>query len=236
MGFFGNIKNWFGRTFGTKENTIQDFPKKELEIIKQEDFQEENIPEEIQKIPQEIDEQSTFPEIKKNILKKERLELVGERTTKEEIQEGIKLIQNKEIRTKTFGSLEGLRNNKYDIYRNIIMGAIKDDRVVESIYRGKVLDQNIVGSLHIMGTIQDAKTKIRRSFDEIVQIARFTPDMAMDKGLFDFNNYEGELDDFRKEFRTRFHGIGMSFIGEKGQNNSGDILRIDKIEVWFDFK
>lgn len=236
MGFFSTIKDWFKKTFGRRED-IQEEPKEEIIDLKDVENKIEKVKESQEVDLDQIEEQDLSPkESKYNIKSKIRPKLEAPQiVSKSDLEEVTMKLTDKVITTRFYGTKEDLINNKFDIYRNIIMGAIKEDSIANLVYSNGILKQRIVAYLRIIGTITDKRGGKVRIVDEVVEVARFTPDDALEKGIYDFIGYHNTIDNFRREFRGRFGDVGMSYINIK-EANSNDILDIKEIKVSFDFK
>jgi hypothetical protein len=256
MGFWGKIGGFFKRLIGGK-------PKEDVDIkkIKVEDkIKEVKRPEGVDKIIGEPNERY-LPEMPKTPEQKQRL---LEEVKKEEEIKNIEKFKERNRQTKSrfrlitestkrdwetklnerrlvistgvYKSYESLLNNKYTIYRDIIMGAIKGDdekskKLVQDIYQSGILDEHIVAVLRVL--IKSRRADGSYGIGEIqYEIQGLTPDKAINY------NVHNEIMGFRggdsNDLRMHINRICNTEVYERS-TRGGSHIEVMGVEISFNY-
>lgn len=208
MGFFSAIGNFVRRLFGIKpKSTEEESTNKPTEESKVEldDFGKKGYTEE-EMIDRGYEKSIIHRDTKKTVLPSKREVSIKNYENRLKTRPSFKYLSKEEIgqwedainpnkrviQTGYYGSEESLTNSKYEIYRNFILKAIKDDKVVQEIYRSGILDEHIVCFLKLK-----LKDSTRKKISEVTyEVQGLTPDKVLKYGVFNRligfsgNNYE----------------------------------------------
>lgn len=248
MGLFSWIGDKLRNVFGIKKKESE--MKEEPEIRKIEVTKEE--PE-----VREVIEQKPVEKLKSNILgedyeqpkEKERIKIekpvpkapsIKDISKRQEVEKiANDLNNNGELKaTKWYNSSDELRKNKFDIYRNVIMGAIKDENTAVQIYRSGVLKDRIVGRIIIEG-VNHTTGQYFSNASNPIRTKALTPDLVLDEGVYEFlRGWSGSFEDFTKAYGTKLKGLGGNSVLEGLEHlnlKSGDNFTVEKVSISFDF-
>lgn len=261
MGILSWIKNTFGRIFSRKKE--KEIEKKEEPIVKDTITEKstDEIKEEIKKEEKDIKEiDRELSKIKESTPIRTDRQIVSqkEETRQKTIYEKIvtkykdferltpstreyysKLLNSDGnlINLGVFNNEESLRAEKFNIYRNIIMRAIKDDSVAQKIYQSGLLDNHIMGYIIIKGIV--LKGRGINTVEIVFDVQGLTPDKALAHNLI--NNLIGseiELTSIRN-YLNKINGVTVSqantIKGRLDFNSSNVMVKIDSIQIKFDF-
>lgn len=261
MGIFKTIGNWFrkitgaepkSRTRKSKKKTILEEEAKTEEVKREIKEIKPRVKKKIPIIEEEVEEEQEEVEIKapeeKKEIKPSKIELFKKKNRElrprfKQITDATKkdweaIINQRKVTISTgyYNSYEKLFGARYDIYRNIILGAIsesnpKSKEIIQQIYQSGVLDEHIVARVKIITKTAGSNRPDR--FDEIeYEIIGLTPDKALQY------NIHNRIMEFRggNSFALRRHveNICQTEIYESGKHGDSDIS-VMGVEISFNY-
>lgn len=255
MGLLSRIGGWFKRVFrGGRKDEVPPIEPKSVEKIvgaetEIEEYTEEGktekgdvggIVEPKTKEPEIKGYEERAPEDKIKKFQDKNKELQFKYTTitkgeKEEIR-SILTSELEVINTGYYNSYMHLKNSRYDIYRNILMGAIRSDspgsnELVQRIYQSGMLDDHITARLKVLirTTLKDGNNVLREVEFEVLGL---TPDRALD---LDVHN---RLMEFTKgnnnELRNHIENVCQTAI-TSSDGISGSENEVMKVQISFNY-
>lgn len=120
------------------------------------------------------------------------------------------------IETGLINSEQELKEQEYNIYRNLILKNIQNEEVVQRIFQSHILDDRIVGKIRLQGFVSDYDGRNKTRYDKTFEIKGLTPIRTEEKGLFKLINgaqsKDGSMDSYQ------LHDI-LFKMGANEQNN-----------------
>lgn len=208
------------RIIGAEETTREE----ETEEDFKETFEGKKVQEETEAIDKEEDKLKRFKD--KNKAMKPKFEYISDSKRKD--WESILNERKVLIKTGFYNSFESLMNSRFDIYRNVIMGAISESNpnsreLIQKIFRSGIIEEHIVA--RVVFTLRSTTSGKSRLWDSEVEIQGLTPDKAINYNIFSLKGMYESTDMLRRSIERVCNTELIGFSG--GEYGEVEVVNVN---------